>query len=164
MRNLRCRQASAQRLSILLLRDALVPPALRRCMVVGAGGVPRFWATIHELTQMSALAKSSRRTALAGIDTFLPACRRDARRRCARPTAFWRHRCATPSVSIVICNTPVARIRTPGLPSALEAFLRAFPWGEESGANRPQPAQMPRDAGRGVPPPMGSDRQHHGRP
>jgi integrase len=57
-------------LSILHLRDALVPPALRRCTVVGAGGVPRFWATIHELTQMSALAESSRRTALAGIDAF----------------------------------------------------------------------------------------------
>ena len=39
-------------------------------MAVGDGGVPRFWATVHDLTEMTALAEGSRRRVLAGIDAF----------------------------------------------------------------------------------------------
>lgn len=57
-------------MSVLCLRDSLVPPALQSCVAVGANGVPRFWAAVHDATELMMLAKSSRRTALAGIDAF----------------------------------------------------------------------------------------------
>lgn len=57
-------------MSVLHLRDPLVPTALQNCVAVGDGGVPRFWATVHDLTEMTALAEGSRRRVLAGIDAF----------------------------------------------------------------------------------------------
>jgi integrase len=56
--------------SVHCLRSSLVPSALRSCVAVGADQVPRFWATVHDLTEMMALAPSTRRSTLAGIDTF----------------------------------------------------------------------------------------------
>jgi integrase len=57
-------------LSVHCIRNPLVPSALRSCVAVGADQVPRFWATVHDLTEMMALAPSTRRSALAGIDAF----------------------------------------------------------------------------------------------
>lgn len=56
--------------SVHCIRSPLVPSALRSCVTVGADQVPRFWATVHDLTEMMALAPSTRRSALAGIDAF----------------------------------------------------------------------------------------------
>ncbi|MEA1053264.1 site-specific integrase [Lamprobacter modestohalophilus] len=57
-------------MSVVHLRDPLVPTALQCCVAINAGGVPRFWATIYDLTDLSALAEGSRRRTLAGIDAF----------------------------------------------------------------------------------------------
>lgn len=56
--------------SVHCIRSLLVPSTLRSCVVVGADQVPRFWATVHDLTEMMALAPNTRRNALAGIDAF----------------------------------------------------------------------------------------------
>jgi hypothetical protein len=56
--------------SVHCIRSPLVPSALRSCVTVGADQVPRFWATVHDLTAMMALAPNTRRNALAGIDAF----------------------------------------------------------------------------------------------
>jgi integrase len=56
--------------SVHCIRSPLVPSTLRSCVTVGADQVPRFWATVHDLTEMMALAPNTRRNALAGIDAF----------------------------------------------------------------------------------------------
>lgn len=57
-------------MSVHCIRDPVVPAALRACVAVGADQVPRFWATVYDLTDMMALAPSTRRSALSGIDAF----------------------------------------------------------------------------------------------
>jgi len=56
--------------TVRCLQDPLVPPALRSCVAVDADGMPRFWATVHDASELMLLAKNTRRTALTGIDAF----------------------------------------------------------------------------------------------
>jgi integrase len=72
-------------------------------VAVGAAQVPRFWATVHDLTEMMALAPSTRRSALAGID------------------AFYRHVEAVHGRDVL--DRLLVELDVEALASALEAFL-----------------------------------------
>ena len=55
---------------VRIIKSDLVPPGLHRAMALRGDGLPRFWATVYEISCLASARRSTAQKTLAAIDAF----------------------------------------------------------------------------------------------